>query len=76
MTSKTATGEPEYLTFEEAAAYLASRYRVALTGGTIRNKVSAGEIPSRKVAGHTRIILAELDAWAIGEWEPEPQEVA
>ncbi len=76
MTSKTATGESEYLTYVEASAYLARRYRVELTEGTIRNKVSAGEIPSRRVAGHTRIVRAELDAWAVGEWEPEPQEVA
>ena len=65
--TKTATDEHEYLTYEEASAYLARRYRVELTEGTIRNKVSAGEIPSRKVAGHTRIIRAELDAWAVGE---------
>ena len=65
--TKTATDEHEYLTYMEASAYLARRYRVELTEGTIRNKVSAGEIPSRKVAGHTRIIRAELDAWAVGE---------
>ena len=74
--TKTATDEHVYLTYIEASAYLAHRYRVELTEGTIRNKVSAGEIPSRKVAGHTRIVRAELDAWAVGEWKSGPQEVA
>ncbi len=76
MTDSASRDPGDYLTYEDAAQHLAHVYKVELTPETIRNKVSVGEIPWRRVAGHRRILRSELDAWALGETEPATEGVA
>jgi excisionase family DNA binding protein len=49
--------DDRYMTPEQAAAYLG--YAV----GTIRNKISRGEIPFKKLGYSVRLLKSELDAW-------------
>lgn len=67
MTDETASQGPPWLDYEGASSRLRDRFNVELTPRTIANKVSAGEIPSRAIAGKTRIHESDLDAWALGE---------
>ena len=68
------THNSPWLDYEGAAARLRAQYNVDFKARTIQNKVSAGEIPSHLIAGQRRINQDELDAWALGEWEPAPAE--
>ena len=70
MDSGTAT--KAWMTPEEAVAYLDERYQVGYHLNTLLKKAAAGEIPSEKVGKFRRFVRADLDAWARGEWKPEP----
>lgn len=65
-----------WLTPDEAIGWLKERFGVEYHINTILRKAAAGEMPSEKVGKFRRFVPAKLDAWARGEWTPEPAKAA
>lgn len=59
----------------EALEYLRERYAIEYTISTLYSKSSRGEIPVERPSGKGGPILFDpnkLDAWARGQWQPDP----
>lgn len=61
-----------WLTPDQAIDRLKERFGVEYHLNTLLRKAAAGEIPSEKVGKYRRFVPSQLDAWARGEWTPEP----
>jgi len=59
----------------DAIRYLSERYAIEYTMDTLYSKSSRGEIPVERPSGKggpIRFDPDKLDAWARGDWTPEP----
>lgn len=70
------TASESAITPAQAVEYLRERHSLEYSEEHLQKMARAGEVPSHKVGRHRRYRISLLDAWALGEWTPEPTKVS